>query len=293
MISRVTSSSMTQSAARQLQANLAELSRLQEKATSQRAFLSPSEDPSAATTTLRLHAEQSRTAQYARNIDDGLAWLSTADAAITSSTTMLGRVRALTGQGANQGAMNDTAREAIAVELEGIRDELLAVANTTVLGRSVFAGTSDTAAFASDYNHSGVPGAEVVRRVSDDALIRVDADGAAVYGTGADSVFALIDRIVADLRAGVNVGARLTEIDDRRTAMLSAQGAVGARQTQMERAKEAVMQESVSLEARRAAVEDVDSFEILVKLQAQELVYRSALAVTGRVLQPSLMEFLR
>src|SRR5690606_21754419 len=98
MISRVTSSSMTQTAARQLQANLAELARLQEKATSQRAFLSPSEDPSAATTALRLHAEQSRTAQYARNIDDGLAWLSTADAAITSSTTMLGRVRALTVQ---------------------------------------------------------------------------------------------------------------------------------------------------------------------------------------------------
>ena len=42
-----------------------------------------------------------------------------------------------------------------------------------------------------------------------------------------------------------------------------------------------------------AAVEDVDSVEVLVRLQAQELVYRSALAVTGRVLQPTLMEFLR
>lgn len=49
----------------------------------------------------------------------------------------------------------------------------------------------------------------------------------------------------------------------------------------------------MSLEARRAAVEDVDSVEVLVRLQSQELVYRSSLAVTSRVLQPSLMEFLR
>lgn len=293
MISRVTASSMTQTAMRQLQANLSELSRLQEQANSQRAFSAPSEDPAAAATALRLHGEQRRTDQYARNIDDGLAWLVTADATISASTALLGRARDLTVQGANDGALDATAKEAIAVELEGIRDEMLAKANTRVLGRSVFAGTSDSAAFASDYSFSGVDGSEVVRRVSDQASIRVDTDGAAVYGEGADSVFATIDRVIADLRSGTNVGARLQEIDAHRTAMLGAQGAVGVRQSQMERAKEATVQDAVSLEARRAAVEDVDSVEVLVQLQAQELVYRTSLAVTGRVLQPSLMDFLR
>lgn len=293
MISRVTASSMTSSAMRQLQTNLSELSRLQEQATSQRAFLAPSDDPTAAATTLRLHAEQRRTDQYARNIDDGMAWLATADSAISASTALLARARNLTVQGANDGAMDATAKEAIAVELEGIREELLAQANTTVLGRSVFAGTSDTAAFDAAGAFSGLPGAEVVRRVSDQASIRVDTDGAAVFGTDGDSAFAMLDRIIADLRGGVNIGPRLEEINQRRSAMLSAQGAVGARQSQMERVKETTLQDSVSLEARRAAVEDVDSVEVLVRLQAQELVYRSALAVTGRVLQPTLMEFLR
>lgn len=293
MISRVTASSMTQTAMRQLQANLSELSRLQEQANSQRAFLAPSDDPNAAATTLRLHAEQRRTDQHARNIDDGIAWLTTADSAISASTALLARARNLTVQGANDGAMDATAKEAIAVELENIRDELRAQANTTLLGRSVFAGTSDRAAFDAAGDFSGLPDAEVVRRVSDEASIRVDTDGAAVFGSGDDSVFNLIGRIVTDLRSGVNVGPRLNEIDQRRDAMLSVQGSVGARQAQMERAKEATVQNAVSLEARRAAVEDVDSVEVLVQLQAQELVYRSALAVTGRVLQPSLLEFLR
>jgi flagellar hook-associated protein 3 FlgL len=284
---------MTQTAMRQLQSNLTELARLQEQATSQRAFAAPSDDPAAAATALALHAEQRRNDQYARNIDDGLAWVTAADGAITASTSLLGRIRDLTAQGANDGALDATAKEALAVELEGIRKELLAQANTRLLGRSVFAGTSDTAAFAADYSYSGVPGAEVTRRVSDGASVRVDTDGAAVFGTGDDSVFALVDKIVADLRSGTNVGPRLAEIDSRRTAMLGVQGSVGTRQSQIERAKEAAVQNSVSLESRRTAVEDVDSIEVLVRLQAQELVYRSALAVNARVLQPSLMDFLR
>ncbi|UPL11347.1 flagellar hook-associated protein FlgL [Microbacterium sufflavum] len=293
MISRVTQSTMTQTAMRQLQANLSELARLQDQATSQKAFAAPSDDPTAAAATLALHAEQRRTEQYARNIDDGLAWVTAADSAITASTSLLSRVRDLTAQGANDGGLDATAKEALAVELEGIRGELLAQANTRLLGRSVFAGTSDTAAFAADYSYSGVAGSEVTRRVSDAASVRVDTDGAAVFGTGDDSVFALVDRIVADLRSGTNVGPRLGEIDDRRTAMLGVQGSVGTRQSQIERAKEAAVQNSVSLESRRAAVEDVDSVEVLIRLQAQELVYRSALAVNARVLQPSLMDFLR
>lgn len=284
---------MTQTAMRQLQSNLTELARLQEQATSQRAFAAPSDDPAAAAAAMALHAEQRRTEQYARNIDDGLGWVTAADSAISASTSLLGRVRDLTTQGANDGALDSAAKEALAVELEGIRKELFAQANTRLLGRSVFAGTSDTSAFSADYSHSGVPGAEVTRRVSDAASIRVDTDGAAVFGTGADSVFALVDRIVADLRSGTNVGPRLAEIDTRRTAMLGVQGSVGTRQSQIERAKEAAVHNSVSLESRRAAVEDVDSIEVLVRLQAQELVYRSALAVNARVLQPSLMDFLR
>lgn len=293
MISRVTAPAMTQTAMRHLQANLSELSRLQQQATSQRAFSAPSEDPAAAAAALNLHAEQRRNEQYARNVDDGLAWVTTADNAIAASTALLGRARDLTVQGANDGAMDATAKEAIAVELEGIREELLAKANTRLLGRSVFAGTSDAVAFAPDYSFSGAPGAEVTRRISDNASVRVDTDGAAVFGTGSGSVFALIDTIIGDLRSGTNVGPRLDEIDNRLTAMLSAQGAVGTRQSQIERAKEAAVQNSVSLEARRAAVEDVDSVEVLVRLQAQELVYRSALAVNARVLQPSLMDFLQ
>jgi flagellar hook-associated protein 3 FlgL len=292
MISRVTSQAMTHTALRNLQGGLTNLARLQEQATSQRAFSAPSDDPAAAARVLDLHAAQRLNTQFGRNIDDGLTWLTTADNSLTSSIGLLQRARDLTTQGANTGALDPTALEAIAVELEGIRSELLAQANTRVLGRSVFAGTSDAAAFAPDYSFSGVAGDEVHRRISEGETVRVDASGAEAFGVGGASAFALLDNIVADLRSGQNVGARLGEIDERLNTMLGVQGAVGARQNQVLRAKEAALDATVSLEAQRAAAEDVDTVEVLVKLRAQELVYQSALSVTARVLQPTLLDFL-
>jgi flagellar hook-associated protein 3 FlgL len=295
MIGRITSSTMTEQSLRTLQANLVDRERLQYQAASQRAFRSPSEDPAAAATALGVHGDQARVAQFARNLSDGMAWVTTVDTALGASTDLLNRARDLTAQGANSGALSPTARESIAQELETISQELLAQANTRVLGRSVFAGTSDAgAAFeAGTFAFLGSPGEGVRRRISDNETVRVDFDGAQAFGEGAGSAFALLNDIAAELRSGANVGSRLNDIDARLKDVVAARGATGARQVQIERAASQNLSVSTDLEARRAEVENVDSLEVLVRLQSAELVFQSALQVTARSLQTNLLEFLR
>jgi flagellar hook-associated protein 3 FlgL len=295
MIGRITSSTMTQQSLRTLQTNLADRERLQNQAASQRAFRTPSEDPAAAATTLGVHGEQARVAQFARNLSDGMAWVTTVDTALGASTDLLNRARDLTAQGANSGALSPTARESIAQELETISAELLAQANTTVLGRSVFAGTGDSgAAFDPDtFAFHGSPGDGVQRRISDNETVRVDFDGSQAFGEGANSAFALLNDIAAELRGGANVGSRLDDIDARLKDVVSARGTTGARQVQIERAASQNLATSTDLEARRAEVENVDSLEVLVRLQSAELVFQSALQVTAKSLQTNLLEFLR
>ena len=53
------------------------------------------------------------------------------------------------------------------------------------------------------------------------------------------------------------------------------------------------MKESGSLEARRSGIEDLDLAKVVLDMKVQEVAYQSALAVTARVLQPTLMDFLR
>ncbi|WP_311244193.1 flagellar hook-associated protein FlgL [Microbacterium sp. WCS2018Hpa-23] len=295
MIGRITSNTMTQQSLRTLQTNLADRERLQNQAASQRAFRSPSEDPAAAATALGVHGDQSRVAQFARNLSDGMAWVTTVDTALGASVDLLNRARDLTAQGANSGALSPTARESIAQELESISAELLAKANTTVLGRSVFAGTSDSgAAFdPGTFTFNGSPGTGVQRRISDNETVRVDFDGSQAFGDGANSAFALLNDIAAELRGGGEVSARLADIDGRLKDVIAARGATGARQVQLERASSQNLSTSIDLEARRAEVENVDSLEVLVRLQSAELVFQSALQVTAKSLQTNLLEFIR
>ena len=293
MINRVTNQGLAVAAQRNLQLSLNTLSRLQETASSLKRIAAPSDDPSGTADSIRVRSEQNAVAQFSRNISDGNSWLGVVDTALDKTGDILRKVRDLTVQGANDGALSPTQKEAIAVELESLRTELLTTANTKYLGRTVFAGNSDAGvAFNPDLTFTGT-GSTVDRRISETTSIRVDADGAATFGQGGQSAFALIDNIVSDLRAGVNVNARIGEIDERVLTISGQRGAVGARQAQILNAQGANMSESVSLETQRAEIEDVDLGKAILDLKAQEVSYQAALSVTARALQPTLMDFLR
>jgi flagellar hook-associated protein 3 FlgL len=295
MINRVTQQTVQRSTLANLQVNLGRMADLQAKMSGGKVITRPSDDPSGTGQAMQVRSERRAAEQHARNADDGAGWLSTVDGALQTSVASLRKARDLTVQGANTGAMSQTARDAIAVELEGIRDALLDQANTRYNGRSVFAGTSDApqAFDAGAYTWNGSATGSVQRRLGPEQTVRVDQDGAAAFGQGAGSAFALIDQIVADLRGGVNVGARLTEIDDRMTVMLGELADVGARHNQVMGAQSALQKTTMDLSSQLSGIEDIDLAEIIVELQMQEVAYQGALGATARVLQPSLMEFLR
>jgi flagellar hook-associated protein 3 FlgL len=290
----VTNATQTLTAQRNLQLSLQRQAQLYDQATSRQQITKPSDDPTATASALGVRADQAATAQYQRNVDNGDAWLTTADSTLTSVESIMRRVRDLTVTGANDGSLSGEAKEAIATELDGLKKSLLSLANTTYLGRTVFAGNSDAGvAFQPDYSFTGAAGSTVERRIGPDTTVRVDADGAAVFGTGSGSVFALIDGISNDLRTGVNVGPRLGGIDDRMKAIVGEHAEIGGRQTRLDKAKDTLAVGANSLEAQRSSLEDVDLSKVLLDLKTQDVNYQTAIAVTARVLQPTLMDFLR
>ncbi|WP_043443265.1 flagellar hook-associated protein FlgL [Arthrobacter sp. L77] len=291
MITRVTNQTMMQGAQRSLQHNLARLAELQEKATSQKAISRPSDDPAAAGEALRVRAEIRANEQYGRNISNGEGWLSQLDNAMTTSKRALDRVNDLTLQGSNS-SLPPAAREALALDVESLRGELAAQANATYAGRFLFAGNTDApAALREDLTFAG--GGAVERRVGPGQSVRVDADGTDVFGSGPTSAFALLDTIAADLRAGRDVSVNLAPLQQRIQDLTNQHSEIGTRHARLLEAKDAAADASLALEGERATVEDVDLASVILDLKLQETAYQSALAVSARVLQPSLMDFLR
>ena len=296
MIARVTSQTQMRSAQANLQASAQRLAQLQEQSSSLKTISWASDDPARAANALAVRAEQRATAQYTRNADNGNGWLTALDTALGASTTILTRARDLTVQGANAGTMTPAAREAIAVQIDGLKKDLLTQANTSYLGRTVFAGNSDAGkAFTTDYLHTAVSATGVERRVGADSTVRVDADGAAIFGNGTTSVFALLDTISVALRSTdptVKVSDHLAAVDTALNTVIAANSDVGARQARIESATAALVAQKGTLEAQRVQLEDADLATVILDLKLQEIAYQSALAVTARVIQPTLMDFL-
>lgn len=292
MISRITGQMLLNTAQHNLQSSMGALAKLQSQAGTQKLISRPSDDPAGTAEAMQIRADQRALVQYGTNINDGLSWLSTADSALSNATGLLQNVRDLVVQGSNT-SLSAPAREAIAIQLDNLKPALLSAANAQYQGRPVFAGNTDAGvAFNPDMSYNGAAGSTVQRRVSPSATVRVDADGASAFGVGATSVFALIDTIAAGLRAGTSVSPNLTAIDSRLQSILGEQAKVGTRYAQLETGKELNMEQSGSLESQRASVEDVDLGKVILQLKSQEIAYQTALSVTSRALQPTLMSFL-
>lgn len=298
MITRTTNATMARSAQANLQANISRLAKLQEQATTSAAITRPSDNPTGTADAMKVRAEIRANAQYKANISEAGGWLMTVDQALANTTDILRRVKDLTVS-AGGAALSPTDRGAIATEIEGLKQDLLSQANTAYLGRTVFAGNSDAGhAFTADsYAYTGATDAgkhgPVERRIDVHTSVRVDVDGTTVFGEGDSSVFKLLDDLAADLRGNGTGSALSADLDARINTVLTVHTEVGVRHARTLTAGEQNMEQAVALETRRSGIEDLDTAKVIMDLKLQEVAYQSALAVTARVLQPTLMDFLR
>nr|WP_275588167.1 flagellin [Paenarthrobacter ilicis] len=103
----------------------------------------------------------------------------------------------------------------------------------------------------------------------------------------------MVSDVVADIRSGADPNARLAAIGDRIKAVIDGRSDVGMRQTRLGQAQDSLEGMKTTLETQRSRVEDMDLGKAVMDLKLQETSYQVALAVTAKVLQPTLMDFLR
>lgn len=295
MLNRVTNLTMSTTAQRTLQAQQAKLAALQDKASTLDKISRPSDDPAATAQALQTRSRIAAAAQYGRNIDDGDRWLTAADSALEQATNVVHKMQDLTVQAGN-GTLNQTGRDAIALELEGLNKDLLSIANRKHLGRNIFAGSSDEAnAFTpgTPTTFNGVPKSSVERRISENQTVRVDADGAAIFGNGPTSIFDTVSGIVNGLRNNQDVSALAGQLEAGVKNVIDGRSDIGTRQAQLERATNVNTELEATLDAQKMGIEKADLGSVIMDLKLQETNYQVALAATAKVLQPTLMDFLR
>lgn len=294
-LARVTQNMMNQHSVGAMQTSLARLAKLQEQLSTGRVLNRPSDSPTDTTSAMRIRSSLADVKQYGRNAGDGNGWLSTIDAALTNAHDGVMRARDLALQGANEGSAGQTVRDALAAEVDQVRAGLVNTANSDYLGRPVFGGvTAGPAAYDASGTYIGTAGA-VNRTIGAGTTVRVDVDGNTVFGPAGNSVFDHLAALSTALRAGNQAGisASIAALNGDQDRIVTTQADVGSRQNRIETAIQASGDNELRLSASLSDVENADLPKTVVDLQMQQVAYQASLGATARVMQPSLLDFLR
>jgi flagellar hook-associated protein 3 FlgL len=293
---RISQQQLVSSSLQHARTRLEALAHAQAVASSGRTVQKLSDDPDKASGILSLRAAQKAREQEARNADNASTWVSFSDAKLQEAVQAFQRARDLTVRGGS--SLQPTEREAIALELEGLRDELVGIANSQHEGHGLFAGTAGgtaVAQVAGSWTYVGDQGT-VSRRVGDNETLAVNQTGDDIFGFSAgDDAFKMIDDIVGLVRSGnaSAVGASLTRVDAAMQRVLYSDAQVGAAGARIERVTARNLSDQAAIKTELSNLENVDLVEALSDLKLQETGYQATLIAMARVLQPSLADFLR
>jgi flagellar hook-associated protein 3 FlgL len=287
---RVTNKMISDSALRGLQANLARNAKLQEQMSSGKELSRPSDNPAAATSSMQLRTQQRLDTQYLSNIGNAAARLNTADSALRDISDLLRRAKEL-AVNAQDPSLPSASRDAISAELQVIQKGVTDSYNTQWLGRPIFGGTVP-GSVALDPTGAYIGNDQpVTARIAREVSVRIDVSGTAA---GADFVPGLLTDLAANIAAGaVDEDGLQGQLDAVHQQILTTLGDVGARAAQVATTKNRVDNEQLDLKTRISNNEDVDLPKAILELQASAVAYQASLGAAGKILQTSLMDYLR
>ena len=292
---RVTERSIHTRVLANLQRNIAKGEQIQAQLSSGKMINRPSDSPAGTVSSLQLRGEVRASNQYARNADDGLGWLGTLDNTLSNVSTQTIAARDLVVRGLNQGALDPSASKAIAAEIDQIRETLIGYGNTKYLDRPVFGGsTAGTAAYAGDGSYVGDAGS-TSRTVGAGSKVRVDTTGPEAFGEGDAQLFKVLGDVADSIRAGDSTAtaANLEKLDAAHNLLKTTLSDVGARYNRVEQMKQSAQDRLLTVTSQLSDIEDVDLPKTIMEMQLQQTSYQAALAASAKVIQPSLIDFLR
>jgi len=276
-----------------LNTNYRNMNRIQEQLSTGKTINRPSDDPVGVVTSLRLYTGLTETEKYLSNVEDAKGWLNTTDTALGQASDVLDRVREITIAGATD-SLSQTARDALAAEVSQLREQLEQIGNSAHDGRYVFGGFRTTEPPFAAGAYAGDPGS-MNYEIGVNITMPINLTGDDVLINTVDT-FALLTDIGNEITGGNTAslsGTRLGELDQAIDNILSLRSGVGAKTNRLELTQTRLEDAALNFSTLLSENEDINTAEMITQLKMQENTYNTALAAGARIIQPSLLDFLR
>lgn len=306
---RVTQGTITSQLLSNINGNLRQMQSLQEKMSTGRNINRPSDDPVGITYSLRYRSDLVVNERYQKNVNSALSVLDYNDTLLSQVTDVLKRMKELAVQGSN-GTNPDVALENIASEISQLKEQLVEIANSQFNGKYVFNGQfTDQRPYAANVDPASVltDSGNIDYLISAGVKLTVNLKGNDVFGyppPGSttvspkyeeDNIFYVADQLIANLQAGnyEGVSDQIALLESRTDKVLTQQAEIGARVNRVELMEQRLQDLNLNLETLQSKTEDADLAELIIKAQVNENVYQASLSVGSKIIQPTLVDFLK
>ena len=316
---RVTQSMLSTNMLRNLNTSYSKMSQYQDMLTSGRKFSRASEDPVAAVKGMKYRVQLDKVQQFQRNINEAESWLDTTDTSLGQVGDTLNRVKELVVQAANDTNTADE-RKKIRLEIEQIREQILDVGNTQLGGKYIFSGTkTQTAPFIEDPNDSSqrivhpdlvdntgnltTGGAGAIEiEVFDGIQLQINTTGAPQLFSKINDFLKQVSSALEDPNSsGQQIGDFLgsiadgsdTTLADFQARVLDARADVGARMNRVELMINRLDIQEINTTKQLSDNEDTDYALTITNMTTQESIHQAALSVGAKIIQQTLVDFIR
>jgi flagellar hook-associated protein 3 FlgL len=303
MSTRITHSMVSNQVLTDIQDVAGKLAKTQKKLANGKEITKPSDDPYATSRALSLSNSLETIKQYERNVNEASSWTSATNTALMSINDVAQRARSLLVQAGND-TYDTSARTAIADEIDQLVDTMKGDANAQVAGTYVLSGTkSDTAPYTVNGPdaYKGNSGA-VYRQIGPGVAVQINTVGSAVLGSGVSGdggLVGVLRDISLHLRGGTVADGnalRTTDIqhlDSSMDTLTQAIAVVGATTNRLTSAASRLSDIEQSTTSLLSDTQDADMAQTMIDFSTQQSIYQSALAAGAKIVQSSLLDFLR
>lgn len=236
--------------------------------------------------------------QFIRNISSIRSRLEAADGALNNAIIVMTRAISLGTQGAN-GTLSQANRDAIAIEIDTLRDQLLALANTSFRGVYLFAGTAvDVQPFVLDgAQPSGIRYDGNINvnniEITDGQMLQVQVPGSQIFADAAADLFGALTDLSVALRTDTNVAAAVDQIGVAFGHLNAERAFYGTTLASLNNSEAFLDREKIQLRQRENDLVADDFAASASEFTSAETARNAILAVGSRISQLSLFDFLR
>jgi flagellar hook-associated protein 3 FlgL len=258
-----------------------------------------SDNPAAAAEDVLNHVQASSDDQFLQNAASLTSQGQAIDSTLSSAVAAVTQAISLGVEGAN-GTLSDADRQAIAGELTGIRDQVLALANQTYQGNYVFAGTAtSTQPFVLDntqldgvrYNgNANVNSIEIAPGRS----IPINVPGSQIFTNPSGDVLGALNGLITALQTNSGIVAANANLNKAFTQLTTQRVFYGNTLNQVQTAGTSLSSDKIQLAQQENSLVGADLAASITNFEQASTATNAILNTTNRILTTlNLLDYLK